>query len=410
MKLTKRLVLTATFISVIACSQHLVIDDLSSLYISLSDASSDIIRQNIAVGIENNCSRLELLSTKKFNSQIRLFSDKINRETDPLVKREYYRELNVYKRLYYDKNYDTLRLSDIPLAYRRDSDKLDSGSALLTFGDNRYIITETEYELSGLCIASAERVTLYVNGTIVSEHNFTDSEMRTFAKRLTIDRELTPGENVLTVRMSRTGKEYYDFTKKILVIDSAADVAPNEKHFAVKQTDKSEIFHYTMFEIDLSKAAKNLDRYIITHSGDELILANDVSDDKLWLTAVIGEQHIPLFENNSAARNILTVKWYNDGVIIIEYYTGEENYTDYLIMQSGTAVKASELAAAYGLHNPIIMNRINDGYRLIQYGEKNVVSLIYDFDSSFELQSIRKQKIEKYLYKQFGNDEVFYNL
>ncbi|MBR3731686.1 MAG: hypothetical protein IKN25_03470, partial [Spirochaetales bacterium] len=119
MKLTKRLVLTATFISVIACSQHLVIDDLSSLYMSLSDASSDIIRQNIAVGIENNCSRLELLSTKKFNSQIRMFSDKINRETDPLVKREYYRELNVYKRLYYDKNYDTLRLSDIPLAYRR---------------------------------------------------------------------------------------------------------------------------------------------------------------------------------------------------------------------------------------------------------------------------------------------------
>ena len=410
MRIIKPFVILLSLLLLASCSDTLIIEDLSSLYMSLSDASDDTIRQDIAAGIKNNCSRLELLGTKKFNSQIRMFSDKINRETDPLVKREYYRELEVYKRLYYDKNYDTLRLSDIPLAYRRDSDKLDSGSALLTFGDNRYIITETEYELSGLCIASAERVSLYVNGTIVSEHNFTDSEMRTFAKRLAIGRELTPGENVLTVRMSRTRKEYYDFTKKILVINSAADVAPNEKHFAVKQTDKSEIFHYIMFEINLSKAVKNFDRYILTQGDGRLILTNEVTDDTLVMTAIMGELHIPLFENSSAARNILTVKWYNDGVIIIEYYTGEENYTDYLIMQSGTAVKASELAAAYGLHNPIIMNRINDGYRLIQYGEKNVVSLIYDFDSSFELQSIRKQKIEKYLYKQFGNDEVFYNL
>ena len=410
MKLTKRLVLTATFISVIACSQHLVIDDLSSLYMSLSDASSDIIRQNIAVGIENNCIRLELLSTKKFNSQIRMFSDKINHETDPLVKREYYRELEVYKRLYYDKNYDSLKLTDIPLAYRRDSDKLDSGSALLTFGDNRYIITETEYELSGLCIASAERVTLYVNGTIVSEHNFASKDERVWTDRLVVGKQLTSGENILTLRMWRNNKEYYDFTKKILVIDSADDVAPNEKHFAVKQTDKSGIFHYNMFEINLSKAAKNFDRYILTQGDDKLILTNEVTDDTLVMTAIMGEQHIPLFKNNSAARNILTVKWYNDGNILIEYYSGEENYTNYLILHGDTAVKASELMAAYGLHNPIIMNRINDGYRLIQYGEKDVVSHIYDFDSSFELQSIRKQKIEKYLYKQFENDEVFYNL
>ena len=410
MRIIKPFVILLSLLLLASCSDTLIIEDLSSLYMSLSDASDDTIRQNIVAGIKNNCSRLELLGTKKFNSQIRLFSDKISHETDPLVKREYYRELNVYKRLYYDKNYDTLRLSDIPLAYRRDSDKLDSGSALLTFGDNRYIITETEYELSGLCIASAERVTLYVNGTIVSEHNFTDSEMRTFAKRLTIDRELTPGENVLTVRMSRTGKEYYDFTKKILVIDSAADIAPNEKHFAVKQTDKSEIFHYTMFEINLSKAAKNFDRYILTQGDGRLILTNEVTDDTLVMTAIMGEQHIPLFKNNTDARNILTVKWYNDDVIIIEYYTGEENYTDYLIMQSGTAVKASELAAAYGLHNPIIMNRINDGYRLIQYGEKNTLMQIYDFDEAFDLQTISKKKSDKYLYKQFGNDEVFYNL
>ena len=301
-------------------------------------------------------------------------------------------------------------MSDIPLAYRRDSDKLDSGSALLTFGDNRYIITETEYELSGLCIASAGRVTLSVNGTIVSEHNFAAEDERVWTDRLVVGKQLTSGENILTLRMWRNNKEYYDFTKKILVIDSAADIAPNEKHFAVKQTDKSEIFHYIMFEINLSKAAKNFDRYILTQGDGRLILTNEVTDDTLVMTAIMGEQHIPLFKNNSDARNILTVKWYDDGVIIIEYYTGEENYTDYLIMQSGTAVKASEFATAYGLHNPIIMNRINDGYRLIQYGEKNVVSLIYDFDSSFELQSIRKQKIEKYLYKQFGNDEVFYNL
>ena len=410
MRIIKPFVILLSLLLLASCSDTLIIEDLSSLYMSLSDASDDTIRQNIAAGIKNNCSRLELLDTKKFNSQIRMFSDKISHETDPLVKREYYRELEVYKRLYYDKNYDTLRLSDIPLAYRRDSDKLDSGSALLTFGDDRYIITETEYELSGLCIASAGRVTLSVNGTIVSEHNFAAEDERVWTDRLVVGKQLTSGENVLTVRMSRAGKEYYDFTKKILVIDSAADVAPNEKHFAVKQTDKSEIFHYTMFEINLSKAAKSLDRYIITHSGDELILANDVSDDKLWLTAVIGELHIPLFKNNSAARNILTVKWYHDGVIIIEYYTGEENYTDYLIMQSGTAVKASELAAAYGLHNPIIMNRINDGYRLIQYGEKNTLMQIYDFDCAFELQMISKKKSDKYLYKQFGNDEVFYNL
>ena len=409
MRIIKPFVILLSLLLLASCSDTLIIEDLSSLYMSLSDASDDTIRQNIAAGIKNNCSRLELLGTKKFNSQIRMFSDKISHETDPLVKREYYRELEVYKRLYYDKNYDSLKLTDIPLAYRRDNDKLDS-TALLTFGESRYIVTEPNYTLSGRCIPSAVSVSLAVNGTIVSEHNFTDSEMRTFAKRLAIGRELTPGENVLTVRMSRTGKEYYDFTKKILVIDSAADVAPNEKHFTVKQTDKSEIFDYTMFEINLSKAAKNFDRYILAQGNDRLILTNEATDDTLVMTAIMGEQHIPLFKNNSDAQNILTVKWYDDGVIIIEYYTGEENYTDYLIMQSGTAVKASELAAAYGLHNPIIMNRINDGYRLIQYGEKNVVSLIYDFDSSFELQSIRKQKIEKYLYKQFGNDEVFYNL
>ena len=406
MKANNAWTLIFTLTLLLGCSDSLIINDLSSLYIS--DTTAD--RQNVSSAIDDNCKRLEHLSTKKFNRQIRLFSDKISHEQNPLIKREYYRELEVYKRLYYDKNYDTLRLSDIPLAYRRDSDKLDSGSALLTFGDNRYIITETEYELSGLCIASAERVTLYVNGTIVSEHNFTDSEMMTFAKRLAIGRELTPGENVLTVRMSRTGKEYYDFTKKILVIDSAADVAPNEKHFAVKQTDKSEIFHYNMFEINLSKAVKNFDRYILTQGDGRLILTNEATDDTLGMTAIMGEQHIPLFKNNSAARNILTVKWYNDGVIIIEYYTGWENYTDYLIMQSGTAVKASELAAAYGLHNPIIMNRINDGYRLIQYGEKNTLMQIYDFDEAFDLQTISKKKSDKYLYKQFGNDEVFYNL
>ena len=244
----------------------------------------------------------------------------------------------------------------------------------------------------------------------MSEHNFASKDERVWTDRLVVGKQLTSGENILTLRMWRNNKEYYDFTKKILVIDSADDVAPNEKHFAVKQTDKSGIFHYNMFEINLSKAAKNFDRYILTQGDDKLILTNEVTDDTLVMTAIMGEQHIPLFKNNSAARNILTVKWYNDGNILIEYYSGEENYTNYLILHGDTAVKASELMAAYGLHNPIIMNRINDGYRLIQYGEKDVVSHIYDFDSSFELQSIRKQKIEKYLYKQFENDEVFYNL
>ncbi len=387
------------------CSDSLIINDLSSLY--MSDTAAD--RQNVSSAIDDNCKRLEHLSTKKFNRQIRLFSDKISREQNPLVKREYYRELEVYKRLYYDKNYDTLRLTDIPLAYRRDNDKLGS-SALLIFDESRYIITEPDYTLSGRCIPSAVSVSLAVNGTIVSEHNFTSDEDRIFSDILTVGKDLTAGENILTLRMSRSKKECYDFTKKILVIDSAADVAPNEKHFAVKQTDKSGIFHYNMFEINLSKAAKNFDRYILTQGDDKLILTNEVTDDTLVMTAIMGEQHIPLFKNNYAARNILTVKWYNDDCILIEYYSGEENYTDYLILHDGTAVKASELAAAYGLHNPIIMNRINDGYRLIQYGEKNTLMQIYDFDESFDLQTISKKKSDKYLYKQFGNDEVFYNL
>ena len=392
------------------CSDSLIINDLSSLY--MSDTTAD--RQNVSSAIDDNCKRLEHLSTKKFNRQIRLFSDKISHEQNPLVKREYYRELEVYKRLYYDKNYDTLRLTDIPLAYRRDNDKLDN-SALLIFDESRYIITEPNYTLSGRCIPSAVSVTLAVNSTIVSEHNFTSDEDRIFSNMLTVGKDLTAGENILTLRMSRSKKECYDFTKKILVIDSAADVAPNEKHFAVKQTDKSEIFHYNMFEynmfeINLSKAAKNFDRYILTQGDDKLILTNEVTDDTLVMTAIMGEQHIPLFKNNSAARNILTVKWYNDGIILIEYYSGEENYTDYLILHGGTAVKASELAAAYELHNPIIMNRINDGYRLIQYGEKNTLMQIYDFDESFDFQTISKKKSDKYLYKQFANDEVFYNL
>ena len=397
------LIFTLTLL--LGCSDSLIINDLSSLY--MSDTTAD--RQNVSSAIDDNCKRLEHLSTKKFNRQIRLFSDKISHEQNPLVKREYYRELEVYKRLYYDKNYDTLRLTDIPLAYRRDNDKLDS-SALLIFDENRYIITEPNYTLSGRCIPSAVSVTLAVNGTIVSEHNFASDEDRIFSDTLTVGKDLTAGENTLTLRMSRSKKECYDFTKKILVIDSAADVAPNEKHFAVKQTDKSEIFHYNMFEINLSKAAKNFDRYILTQGDGKLILTNEVTDDTLVMTAIMGEQHIPLFKNNYAARNILTVKWYNDGDILIEYYSGEENYTDYLILHDGTAVKASELAAAYGLHNPIIMNRINDGYRLIQYGEKNTLMQIYDFDESFDLQTISKKKSDKYLYKQFGNDEVFYNL
>ena len=397
------LIFTLTLL--LGCSDSLIINDLSSLY--MSDTTAD--RQNVSSAIDDNCKRLEHLSTKKFNRQIRLFSDKISHEQNPLVKREYYRELEVYKRLYYDKNYDTLRLTDIPLAYRRNNDKLDS-SALLIFDENRYIITEPDYTLSGRCIPSAVSVSLAVNGTIVSEHNFTSDEDRIFSDMLTVGKDLTAGENTLTLRMSRNKKECYDFTKKILVIDSSADVAPNEKHFAVKQTDKSEIFHYNMFEINLSKAAKNFDRYILTQGDDKLILTNEVTDDTLVMTAIMGEQHIPLFKNNYAARNILTVKWYNDGIILIEYYSGEENYTDYLILYDGTAVKASELAAAYELHNPIIMNRINDGYRLIQYGEKNTLMQIYDFDESFDLQTISKKKSDKYLYKQFGNDEVFYNL
>ena len=397
---------------------ELVIEDLSSLYISLADTSSDTsaIRQNIETARADNCLRLEVLSAKKFNDQIRLFSQKISRESNQIIQREYYRELESYKQLYYGKNYDNLRLSDIPLAYRRSNDKLEGQAHhLVTFNDDHYIIIGDTYTLSGNCITSAQRLTVSVGNKIIAEHRYNGDETRTFADTFTVGQELTAGENILTIRIyrrdSRMTPEYYDCTRTILLInESQHDVVPNEHHFIVKQTNKSEIFHYNMYEIDLSKAEKTLDRYVLTNGNVALVLQNVISEDKLFMTAVINGQTTTLFENTPQSKNILSVKWYDDGDIIIEYYTGEQNYTDYLLYCGGKLIKAGTLMANFDISYPIIATRISDYYLIAHYGEKDTPVQLYYFDTSLELQSIRKQKIDKYLYKQFGNDELFYEL
>ncbi len=418
----KRLCLFFVLLLLCSCSHNKSkIYDLTPLYERFLertsvDTTTDIaeIQADINDIYRTNYYTLSTLTMVQSNKEIINLSKKIRSTPNKKLAAMYTRELNFYKPLYFENNYYHLRLNDIPLQYRKDEDKLASNNPNIVETDAiGRIISDSSLIVSGRCIKSIYKIAVMSNDRELASIDYgTDDENRSF--RFDIDTaSLNMYENVLVIRAYRYSKEFYDYKYNVYRLpQESTTVSPNTADFTVKQTDKTDNYGHVLYEIDMSKCKNNLNYYSLIDASDCRVgFECKIIGEQFQLFFKRNDSPLYLFIVNEKSKKQFALKHYTNGDMILEYYPGQENYTDYYVFTKDSVYRASDLARQNSLSSQFIFTKVNELFLLAEYSENTDKPVkLYYFDENMQLETIKKKQINKYLYKTFTKDDIFYNL